>query len=95
MRDPREDAVERYERAVELAERIRAEWAKAGCPLTAMGGSTGKVVVTHPLVLLLLNVERDAQRFSHEVAVQRRVRPGTMDERVHEGVGVRDRQHAP
>jgi hypothetical protein len=28
--------------------------------------------VTHPLVLLLQNAERDAQRFSHEVAVQSR-----------------------
>jgi hypothetical protein len=73
VRDAREDAVERYARAVELAERIRAEWAKLGCPLTAEGDSTGKATVTHPLVLLLLNVERDAQRFSHEVTVQNSV----------------------
>jgi hypothetical protein len=70
MRDPRVDAVQRYERAVELAETVRTEWAKLGCPLTTEGGATGKAVVTHPLVLLLLNVERDAQRFSHEVPVQ-------------------------
>lgn len=72
MRDVREDAVERYSNAVELAKRIRAEWAKLGCPLTTEGGATGKAVVTHPLVTLLLNVERDAQRFSHEVAVRSR-----------------------
>jgi hypothetical protein len=76
MSDAREDAVERYERAVELVQRIRAEWAKLGCPLTAEGGATGRAVVTHPLVLLLQNAERDAQRFSHEVAVQSSGRTG-------------------
>jgi hypothetical protein len=67
-----EDARERYTQAVELAKRVRAEWAELGCPLTTEGGSTGKAIVIHPLVALLLNVERDAQRFSHEVAVQSR-----------------------
>jgi hypothetical protein len=72
VRDPREDAVERYARAVALVERIRTEWQRLGCPLTADGGATGRAVVTHPLVLLLQNAERDAQRFSHEAAVQSR-----------------------
>jgi predicted TPR repeat methyltransferase len=71
VRDVYEDARERYARALELAKRIRVEWARLGCPLTTDGGSTGKAVVAHP-VLLLLNVERDAQHFSHEVAVQKR-----------------------
>jgi hypothetical protein len=57
---------------VELVEHIRSEWESLGCPLTAEGGATGRAVVTHPLVLLLQNAERDAQRFSHEVAVQSR-----------------------
>jgi hypothetical protein len=70
VRDPGEDAVERYACAVELVGRIRAEWAKLGCPLTAEGGATGRAVVTHPLLLLLHNAERDEQRFSHEMAVQ-------------------------
>jgi hypothetical protein len=47
-----------------LAERIRAEPKKLGYPLMAQGGATGKAIVTHPLVLLLQNAERDAQRFS-------------------------------
>jgi hypothetical protein len=72
MRDPSEDARERYARAVELVERIRAEWEGLGRPLTAEGGATGRAVVTRPLVVLLQNAERDAQRFSHEVAVQSR-----------------------
>jgi hypothetical protein len=58
------DARDRYARACELAERIRAEWEGLGYPLTAEGGATGRAVVTHPLVLLLQNAERDAQRFS-------------------------------
>jgi hypothetical protein len=70
VRDAREDAVERYERAVELVERVRKEWERLDCPLTAEGGATGRAVMTHALVLLLQNAERDAQRFSHEVAVQ-------------------------
>jgi hypothetical protein len=72
LRDPREDACRRYERAVDLVERVRSEWEGLGHPLTAEGGATGKAVVTHPLVLLLQNAERDAQRFSHEAAVQSR-----------------------
>jgi hypothetical protein len=72
VRDPRDDACARYERACELAERVRAEWENLGRPLTAEGGATGRAIVTHPLVLLLQNAERDAQRFSHEVAVQSR-----------------------
>jgi hypothetical protein len=72
-RDVDADACDRYARACELAELIRTEWKNLGCPLTAEGGATGRAVVTHPLVLLLQNAERDAQRFSHEVAVQRNV----------------------
>jgi hypothetical protein len=45
-----------------------AEWELLGYPLTVEGWTT----VTHPLALLLQNAERDAQRFSHEVAVQSR-----------------------
>ena len=73
LRNVQADPRDRYARACELAECIRAEWEALGCPLTAEGGATGKAVVTHPLVLLLQNPERDPQRFSHEVAVQRNV----------------------
>ena len=72
LRNVDADARDRYARACELAERIRAEWEELGYPLTTQGGATGKAAVTHPLVLLLQNAERDAQRFSHEVAVQNR-----------------------
>ena len=69
-RDVDEDARERYARAVELAERIRDEWEGLGCPLMAEGGATGRAVVRHPLVAMLMDAERDCQRLSHEVAVQ-------------------------
>jgi hypothetical protein len=70
--NPAGDARDRYARAVELAEYVRAEWEKLGSPLTAEGCATGKAVVIHPLVLLLQTAERDARRVSHEVAVQKR-----------------------
>lgn len=70
MRNPRDDAVERYERACELAERVRDEWESLGCPLLTEGGATGRALARHPLVAMLMDAERDCQRFSHEVAVQ-------------------------
>ena len=51
-------AVLRYARAVELAERTRAEWQDHGAPLlsTHINGAT----VIHPLVRLLRDLESDA-----------------------------------
>jgi hypothetical protein len=58
-----EDALSRYEHATDLAAEVRAQWEKAGRPKLALGGSTGKADVTHPLVRLLMEAERDAARF--------------------------------
>ena len=57
------DAQARYERARELAAAIRAEWEQLGCPLLGEGGATGRALVPHPLVKMLAEAERDADRF--------------------------------
>jgi hypothetical protein len=48
--DPVDDAVVAYSEAKERSRRLRAEWASLGSPATALGGSTGKVPVAHPLL---------------------------------------------
>jgi hypothetical protein len=59
-----QDAQERYRRAVELAAAIRVEWEELGCPLTTEGGATGRAVVPHPLVKMMAEADRDADRFA-------------------------------
>jgi hypothetical protein len=57
------DAQARYARAVAFADQVRSEWVAAGSPLTTAGGHSGRVVVPHPLALMLMSAEKDANRF--------------------------------
>ena len=58
------EAEARYRRAGELVEKIRARWMEEGEPLTTQGGATGRALVPHPLVKMLAEAERDADRYS-------------------------------
>lgn len=68
-------AVLRYARAVELAERTRAEWRDHGAPLlsTHINGAT----VVHPLVRLLRDLESDAATAARSVFLD----PATAEKR--------------
>ena len=68
-------AVLRYARAVELAERTRAEWQDHGAPLlsTHINGAT----VIHPLVRLLRDLESDAAAAAKSVFLD----PSTAEKR--------------
>ena len=48
--DPHGDSLVSYCGARDRSRRLRAEWEELGSPATAMGGSTGKVLVEHPLL---------------------------------------------
>ena len=48
--DPHGDALISYCEARDRSRKLRAEWEELGSPATAMGGSTGKVLVEHPLL---------------------------------------------
>ena len=48
--DPHGDALISYCEARDRSRKLRAEWEALGSPATAMGGSTGKVLVEHPLL---------------------------------------------
>lgn len=68
-------AIIRYARAVELAERTRAEWQDHGAPLlsTHINGAT----VVHPLVRLLRDLESDAAAAARSVFLD----PATAEKR--------------
>jgi hypothetical protein len=54
------EALERYARLVDMAAHLRDEWTKAGCPVTTTGGSTGQVLIPHPLPKMIRDAERSA-----------------------------------
>jgi hypothetical protein len=58
-------AVERYARAVDFAERVRAEWIGHGKPYLYDHVNGAKVI--HPLVKLLRDAERDAAMYARDV----------------------------
>jgi len=58
-------AVERYARAVDFAERVRAEWVDYGKPYLYDHVNGAKVI--HPLVKLLRDAERDAAVYARDV----------------------------
>jgi hypothetical protein len=58
-------AVERYARAVDFADRVRAEWIDYGRPLITDHVNGAKVV--HPLVKLLRDAEHDAATYARDV----------------------------
>lgn len=60
-------ALERYVRAVALVRRLTAEWQKDGCNPLSRGGATGRAVVANPLVSMIANAERDANRYAGEL----------------------------
>lgn len=57
------EAIDRFALAVDMAHRIQAEWVKRKLPILTKGGTTGNVVVAHPLVAMLAESERNAARF--------------------------------
>lgn len=61
------DAVERYVRAVALVRRLYAEWEKDAFNPLARGGATGRAIVANPLVSMIANAERDANRYAGEL----------------------------
>jgi hypothetical protein len=60
--DPHADAELAYRRARERYELLWEEWNDEGRPTTALGGSTGRVVVPHPLFLMLQQAETQMLR---------------------------------
>ena len=54
------DAVVRFARAVQMAEKIRRSWMSEGEPLTFL--HSNGALVPHPLVKMLAEAERDAMR---------------------------------
>lgn len=62
-----DDAEQRYRDAVALVEKLRAAWAAEGEPVLALGGSTGRAPVPHPLVRMIQEAERDADKFAKAV----------------------------
>jgi hypothetical protein len=67
------DALERYWRAVELADGVREAWTEEGQPLT-MAWPNG-VVSEAPLLKLLREAERDCERFARAIPTPAR-KPG-------------------
>lgn len=62
-----DDADERYRAAVALVEKLRQAWVDEGEPVLALGGSTGRAPVPHPLIRMIQEAERDADRFAKAV----------------------------
>ncbi len=62
MRTPAEDARDAYESADARARLIRGTWEEMGCPVTEMGGATGRATVTHPLLRTMVEAESLADR---------------------------------
>jgi hypothetical protein len=50
-------AVDDYARAVSRADRLHTEWRRLGKPVTAIGGSTGRTLVPHPLLAAMDSAE--------------------------------------
>ncbi len=78
------DAVERYWRAVGLADGARAAWQEAGCPLTVRWANGTESVA--PLLKVLQGCERDAERFARAVPRPPK-RPGRPVEAVVRAIG--------
>jgi hypothetical protein len=55
----------RYRLAVE-------QWEAEGCPLTSLGGSTGRVVIPHPLFLIVQQTEAQAARLAKDLEAKHR-----------------------
>jgi hypothetical protein len=59
-RDPDSDAVEAYEYAIAALLVLREAWDEAGRPALAVGGSTGRSTVPHPLLREIREQEKVA-----------------------------------
>jgi hypothetical protein len=55
--NPEDDALEAYAVASDRARHIRAQWRELGEPVVALGGSTGRVPVEHPLLRAMKEAE--------------------------------------
>jgi hypothetical protein len=67
--DTLKEAEQRYKRATAFVTQLRKEWVKLGKPTMAEGGSTGSVLGSHPLVKMIAEAERDADRFAKALKV--------------------------
>jgi hypothetical protein len=64
-----DDAVERYSRAVEDEMRLRHAWEQLGCQVTELGGTTGKVLVAHPLIEEIRKASAAAAKLAETVGL--------------------------
>ncbi len=69
---PREDLELAYRRAVERVEALNAEWERLGCPPTAVGGSTGRATVAHPLIGAIAEAEALADKLRARLSKRHR-----------------------
>ena len=69
LNDSNQDALVRYVRAVDTAERLYQEWISSGQPTTSLGGATGKSVVAHPLIKAIADAEALACRFGEKLGL--------------------------
>ena len=65
--EPASDAQERYEAAKGRRARILTEWETLGCPVTALGGSTGRTASAHPLLKALNDIDVLCARLEREL----------------------------
>ncbi len=70
-----EDAVERYQGAVERRGLILEAWYELGRPILATGGQTGRNVVAHPLIQMLREADLLCDRLGKSVRQRRTGRP--------------------
>lgn len=61
--------IERYAMAVQIERTIYDEWTAMGQPATERGGTTGKVVVEHPLIAAIAKASAAAAKLSEQLGL--------------------------
>ena len=67
-RDQFEEAVSRFARAVDLADRVRTDWISRGRPLVYE--TTNGTMIPHPLVKMLMSAEKDARAYGRALLLE-------------------------
>lgn len=70
------NALERYAHAVDAFDRLHAEWEEWAKPVVSMGGATGRVLITHPMLPALDQADKRVGRVARELGLTPEARSG-------------------
>lgn len=70
------NALERFAHAVDAFDRLHSEWESWAKPVVSMGGATGRVLITHPMLPALDQADKRVGRCAKELGLTPEARSG-------------------